>query len=44
MPVATFMRSTSRQILERIGRDLPYDSPEAFVRGGARIGLLRIEE
>jgi len=44
MPVSTFMRRTSRRILESIGRDLPYDSPEAFVRGGARLGLLRIEE
>lgn len=43
VPVMTFMRSTARQIRERTGRDLPCDSPEAFVRAGARLGLLRIE-
>ena len=43
MPVMTFMRRTARQIRERTGRDLPCDSPEAFVRAGARLGLLRIE-
>lgn len=43
MPVVTFMRRTARQIRERTGRDLPCDTPEAFVRAGARLGLLRIE-
>ena len=44
MPVMTFMRRTARQIRERTGGDLPCDTPEAFVRAGARLGLLRIEE
>jgi Flp pilus assembly protein TadD len=44
LPVATFMRRTARQIRERTGRELPCDTPEAFVRAGARLGLLRIEQ
>jgi hypothetical protein len=44
LPVATFMRRTARQVRERTGRELPCDTPEAFVRAGARLGLLRIEQ
>jgi tetratricopeptide (TPR) repeat protein len=43
LPVGTWMRRTARQVRERTGRELPCDTPEAFVRAGARLGLLRIE-
>jgi tetratricopeptide (TPR) repeat protein len=43
VPLSAFMRHTARQIRERTGRDIPCDSAEAFVRGGASLGLLRIE-
>jgi Flp pilus assembly protein TadD len=42
-PLASFMHRAARAIRESTGRDVPCDSAEAFVRGGARIGLLRIE-
>jgi Flp pilus assembly protein TadD len=41
--VAAFMRRAARQIRERTGRDVPCDSAEAFLRAGARLGLLHIE-
>lgn len=41
--VSVFMRRAARQIRERTGRDVPTDSAEAFVKAGARLGLLRIE-
>jgi hypothetical protein len=42
-PVASFMHRAARQIRERTGEVLPCDTPEAFLRAGARLGLLRIE-
>jgi Flp pilus assembly protein TadD len=42
-PLASFMHRAARQVHERTGCEISCDSPEAFVRGGARIGLLRIE-
>lgn len=42
-PLAAFMRRAARAVRERTGCDLPCDTAEAFLRGGARIGLLRIE-
>jgi Flp pilus assembly protein TadD len=42
-PLASFMHRAARQIRERTGAELPCDTPEAFLRAGARIGLLRIE-
>lgn len=42
-PLAAFMRRAARAVRERTGADLPCDTAEAFLRGGARIGLLRIE-
>jgi Flp pilus assembly protein TadD len=44
MPLGAFMRRAARQIRERTGRDVPVHSAEAFLRAGARMGLLRIEE
>lgn len=41
--VSVFMRRAARQIRERTGRTVPTDSAEAFVKGGARLGLLHIE-
>lgn len=43
VPLSAFMRKTARQIRERTGREIPCDTPEAFVKGGASLGLLRIE-
>jgi Flp pilus assembly protein TadD len=43
-PLASFMHRAARQIRERMGADLPCDTPEAFLRAGARVGLLRIED
>jgi Flp pilus assembly protein TadD len=42
-PLASFMHRAARAVRESTGRELPCDSAEAFVRGGARMGLLRIE-
>lgn len=42
-PLAVFMRRAARAVRERTGVELPCDTPEAFVRGGDRLGLLRIE-
>ena len=43
LPLSAFMRRTARQIRERTGRVVPCDSAEAFLRAGARLGLLHIE-
>jgi Flp pilus assembly protein TadD len=43
LQVSVFMRRAARQIRERTGRSVPTDSAEAFVRAGARLGLLHIE-
>ncbi|HET6230239.1 MAG TPA: tetratricopeptide repeat protein [Longimicrobiaceae bacterium] len=42
-PLASFMHRAALLVRERTGAELPCDTAEAFVRGGARIGLLRIE-
>jgi Flp pilus assembly protein TadD len=44
VPVSTFMRRTARRVRDRTGRELPCHSAEAFLRAGARMGLLRIED
>lgn len=44
LQVSVFMRRAARQIRERTGGVVPTDSAEAFVRAGARLGLLRIED
>ena len=44
LPMSVFMRRAARQIRERTGRTVPCDSAEAFVKAGARLGLLRIEQ
>ena len=41
--IAAFMRRAARQIRERTGRDVPCHSAEAFLKAGARMGLLHIE-
>lgn len=43
LPLSVFMRRAARQIRERTGRSVPTDSAEAFVKAGARLGLLHIE-
>jgi Flp pilus assembly protein TadD len=43
VPVSVFMRRTARRIRERTGQEVPCDSPEAFLKAGATLGLLRIE-
>jgi len=43
LQVSVFMRRAARQIRERTGRTVPTDTAEAFVKAGARLGLLRIE-
>jgi Flp pilus assembly protein TadD len=43
LPLPVFLRRTARQIRERTGRTVPTDSAEAFVKAGARLGLLHIE-
>jgi Flp pilus assembly protein TadD len=43
MSLGVFMRRAARQIRERTGRVVPCDTTEAFLRAGARLGLLRIE-
>jgi Flp pilus assembly protein TadD len=43
LPLSLFMRRAARQIRERTGRTVPCDSAEAFVKAGARLGLLNIE-
>lgn len=43
-PVEAFMRRAALQVRQLTGNELPWSSPEAFVRGSARIGLLRIED
>lgn len=43
LPLAAFMRRAAKQIRERTGRELPCESPEAFLRAVERIGLLQIE-
>jgi Flp pilus assembly protein TadD len=43
LPISVFMRRAARQIRERTGRTVPTDSAEAFVKAGARLGLLSIE-
>jgi Flp pilus assembly protein TadD len=43
LQVSVFMRRAARQIRERTGRSVPTDSAEAFVKAGARLGLLQIE-
>ncbi|HEY0019212.1 MAG TPA: tetratricopeptide repeat protein [Longimicrobium sp.] len=42
--LTAFMRRAARQIQERTGRDVPCHSAEAFLKAGARMGLLHIEE
>jgi hypothetical protein len=44
MTLTAFMRRAARQIRERTGRDVPCDSAEAFLKAGARMGLLKIEQ
>jgi Flp pilus assembly protein TadD len=41
--LSAFMRRAARQIRERTGRDVPCHSAEAFLKAGARMGLLQIE-
>lgn len=41
--LGAFMRRAARQIRERTGRDVPCHSAEAFLKAGARMGLLHIE-
>jgi hypothetical protein len=41
--LAAFMRRAARRIRERTGQEVPCDTPEAFLRAGATLGLLRIE-
>lgn len=41
--LSAFMRRAARQIRERTGRDVPCHSAEAFLKAGARMGLLVIE-
>jgi Flp pilus assembly protein TadD len=41
--LTAFMRRAARQIRERTGRDVPCDDAEAFLKAGARMGLLQIE-
>lgn len=41
--LAAFMRRAAKQIRERTGRDVPCHSAEAFLKAGARMGLLQIE-
>jgi Flp pilus assembly protein TadD len=41
--LAAFMRRAARQIRERTGRDVPCGTAEAFLKAGARMGLLKIE-
>jgi Flp pilus assembly protein TadD len=41
--LAAFMRRAARQIRERTGRDVPCNTAEAFLKAGARMGLLKIE-
>jgi Flp pilus assembly protein TadD len=43
LAVSVFMRRAARQIRERTGRSVPTDSAEAFVKAGAKLGLLQIE-
>jgi len=43
LQVSVFMRRAARQIRERTGRTVPTDTAEAFVKAGARLGLLHIE-
>ena len=43
LQVSVFMRRAARQIRERTGGVVPTDSAEAFVKAGARLGLLHIE-
>lgn len=43
LTLAAFMRRAARQIRERTGRDVPAHSAEAFLKAGARMGLLHIE-
>lgn len=43
VPLTTFMRRAAVRIRERTGCEVPCETPEAFVRAGARLGLLRIE-
>ncbi|HYI84168.1 MAG TPA: hypothetical protein VEX11_13270, partial [Acetobacteraceae bacterium] len=43
LPLSVFMRRAARQIRERTGRTVPTDTAEAFVKAGARLGLLHIE-
>lgn len=42
--IGAFMRRAARQIHERTGRDVPCHSAEAFLKAGARMGLLKIEQ
>jgi tetratricopeptide (TPR) repeat protein len=44
LPLSAFMLHAARQLRERTGTDVPCDTPEAFVRAGARLGLLQIEQ
>lgn len=41
--LSAFMRRAARQIRERTGREVPVHSAEAFLKAGARMGLLQIE-
>ncbi|HYJ78409.1 MAG TPA: hypothetical protein VEW03_02310, partial [Longimicrobiaceae bacterium] len=43
LPLAVYMRRAARRIGERTGRSVPCHSAEAFLKAGARLGLLRIE-
>lgn len=42
--VAVFMRRAARQIRDRTGSEVPCHSAEAFLKAGARMGLLHIEQ
>jgi len=43
LPLSVYMRRAARQIRERTGSTVPAHSAEEFLKGGARLGLLRIE-
>lgn len=42
-PIGSFMRRSAERLRELTGQDIPSDTAEAFVRGSARLGLIRIE-
>lgn len=43
LPVTEYMREGARFVEHLTGVEIPEDDPEAFIRGSARAGILRIE-